>query len=318
MQNKISVYIITGFLGSGKTTMLNYLLREFANEKNVVIENEFGKINIDATLVNGTFESIYELTNGCICCSINNQLLQTLSEIDRLEQKPNNLFLETTGIADAGEVAATFKNLYIEKTFDLKKIICVVDAVNMELYAQSNIEIHKQIVASDLILINKTEIAELENIVNVKELVKTINPFAEIVLSEKGNFDSRLLNTKRIKNSVAPTTFSKNETAHKIKTLLFETDNNFDIQRLKYELFRSLYLYYNQIFRIKGYVLNEKKEVFLVQSVGKTSTVTLLKDIKIKKSQLVFIGKELELKSIERILRRAFIKSSRPVTESIS
>jgi G3E family GTPase len=77
-------------------------------------------------------------------------------------------------------------------------------------------------------------------------------------------------------------------------------------------------LYYNQIFRIKGYVLNEKKEVFLVQSVGKTSTVTLLKDIKIKKSQLVFIGKELELKSIERILKRAFIKLNHSVTQSIS
>lgn len=318
MQDKISVYIITGFLGSGKTTVLNHLLSQFAKKKNVVIENEFGKINIDATLVNSTFERVYELTNGCICCSINNQLLQTLSEIDGLEQKPENLFLETTGIADAGEVAATFKNLYIEKTFDLKKIICVVDAVNMELYEKSNIEIHKQIVASDLILINKTEIAELENIVNVKELVKTINPFAEIVLSEKGNFDNRLLTTNRIKNSVTLNTFSKNETAHKIKTLLFETDNNFDIQRLKYELFRSLYLFYNQIFRIKGYVLNEKKEVFLVQSVGKSSDVLPVKDINIEKSQLVFIGKELELKSIERILRRAFIKSSRSVTESIS
>ena len=306
MQDKISVYIITGFLGSGKTTVLNHLLSQFANKKNVVIENEFGKINIDATLVNGAFESVYELTNGCICCSINNQLLQTLSEICGLEQKPQNLFLETTGIADAGEVAATFKNLYIEKTFDLKKINCCLDAVNMELYEKSNIEIHKQIVASDLILINKTEVAELENIVNVKELVKTINPFAEIVLSEKGNFDSRLLNTKRIKNSVAPTTFSKNETAHKIKTLLFETDNNFDIQRLKYELFRSLYLYYNQIFRIKGYVLNEKKEVFLVQSVGKTSTVTLLKDINIEKKSVGFYRKRIRTKIYRKNTKKDF------------
>ena len=74
---KINVYIITGFLGSGKTTLLNNLLQQFGNEKNVVIENEFGKINIDATLVNGAYEAVYELTNGCICCSINNQLLET-------------------------------------------------------------------------------------------------------------------------------------------------------------------------------------------------------------------------------------------------
>lgn len=318
MQDKISVYIITGFLGSGKTTMLNHLLRQFAKEKNVVIENEFGKINIDATLVNGTFESVYELTNGCICCSINNQLLQTLSEIGALEQKPQNLFLETTGIADAGEVAASFKNLYIEKTFDLKKIICVIDAENMEYYSQSNIEIYRQIVAADFLLINKTNSADYEDIVQIKKIIKSINPYAAVALSKNGSIDINVLFTKNSLRATIENTQSSTENGHKIKTILFETNTDFDIQKLKYELFKSLYLYYNQIFRIKGYVLNEKKEVFLVQSVGKSSTVTPVKDMNIEKSQLVFIGKELELKSIERILKRAFIKSNHSKIQSIS
>jgi G3E family GTPase len=317
MQNKISVYIITGFLGSGKTTILNDLLRQFANEKNMVIENEFGKINIDATLVNGSFERVYELTNGCICCSINNQLLHTLSEIDGLEQKPKNLFLETTGIADAGEVAVTFKNLYIEKKFDLKKIICVVDAENSTYYSHSNIEIYRQIVAADCVLINKTSPVADHDLEEMKQWIRSINAYAAIVISEKGSIDKKILFTENSqKITVDDTQFStKNE--HKIKTLLFETDTDFDIQKLKYELFKSLYLYYHQIFRIKGYVLNENKEVFLVQSVGKTSTVVPVNGINIEKSQLVFIGKELELKSIERILKRAFVKLPRVKAQKV-
>lgn len=318
MQNKISVYIITGFLGSGKTTVLNHLLQQFAKEENVVIENEFGKINIDASLINCQFESVYELTNGCICCSINNQLLQTLSEIDGLKHKPKNLFLETTGIADAGEVAATFKSLYVEKSFDLKKIICVVDAENFDYYFQSNTEIYRQIEASDLVLINKTDAAAYEDIVEIKNFIKSVNPYTAIVLSKNGSIDKFLLFTENNPKIELENSAPNPEKGHKIKTILFETDSHFNIQMLKYELFKSLYLYYNQIFRIKGYVMNENKEVFLVQSVGKSSAVLPVKDKTIKRSQLVFIGKELELKSIERILKRAFIKSNHSLKQTLS
>lgn len=319
MQDKISVYIITGFLGSGKTTVLNHLLQQFSREENVVIENEFGKINIDASLINSQFESVYELTNGCICCSINNQLLQTLSAIDGLEHKPHNLFLETTGIADAGEVAATFKSLYVEKSFDLKKIICVVDAENFDYYFESNNEIYRQIVASDLVLINKTDAAATcDDIVEIKKFIKSVNPYTTIVLSNNGSIHTNLIFTENNPKIEIENSVPNPEKGHKIKTILIETDSHFDIQRLKYELFKSLYLYYNQIFRIKGYVMNENKEVFLVQSVGKSSTVLPAKDKTIEKSQLVFIGKELELKSIERILKRAYVKSSHSVKQTFT
>jgi G3E family GTPase len=311
MTKKINVYIITGFLGSGKTTVLNNLLSQFSTEKNVVIENEFGKINIDATLVNGTFESVYELTNGCICCSINNQLLETLSQIHNLEEKPQNLFIETTGIADVGEVGSVFKSLYIENSFHLKKIICVVDAENLENYIDSNIEIQRQIVNSDCIIINKTKSIDYDDIIDIKKNIKTINRFAKIVLSKDGSLDSKYLFSpnKQVINPV--TTDYKFENGHKIKTILFETDDFFDINMLKYELFKNLYLYYHQIFRIKGYVVNVDNQVFLVQSVGKSSTVLPVENIKIEKSQLVFIGRALELKSIERLLKRAIAKKGK-------
>jgi G3E family GTPase len=306
---RINVYIITGFLGSGKTTVLNNLLQQFAAEKNVVIENEFGKINIDATLINGTFESVYELTNGCICCSINNQLLETLTRIHTLENQPDNLFIETTGIADAGEIAANFTSLYVAEAFDLKKIITVVDAENILFYKDSNIEVTKQIVAASTVIVNKSALIATEIITDIKDFIQVINPYTTIILSNDGSLDRMNLEVENTQKLLTPSTIYKTESVHKIKTLLYETDDFFDLQKLKYELFRHLYLYYDQIYRIKGYVLTADKEVVLVQTTGKSVVLELSKNQTIIKSQLVFIGKELELKTIERILKPAVIKN---------
>jgi G3E family GTPase len=306
---KINVYIITGFLGSGKTTVLNNLLQQFSQEKNVVIENEFGKINIDATLINNTFEAIYELTNGCICCSMNNQLLETLTQIHRLENQIDNLFIETTGIADAGEIAANFTALFVAEAFDLKKIVTVVDAENILFYKDSNVEVQKQIVAADTVIINKSSLVSIEIMLDIKDFIQSINPDGSVIFSKNGSFDRINLTTENSQKTLNTHTLYKAENSHKIKTILYETTDFFDIQKLKYELFRNLYLYYHQIYRIKGYVLNAENEVFLVQTTGKTVEITASEKQDVFQSQLVFIGKELALKTIERILKSAIIKN---------
>lgn len=309
---KINVYIISGFLGSGKTTLLNDLLRQFNEEKNIVIENEFGKINIDSTLINGNFDSVYELTNGCICCSMNNRLLETLTRIVTVENRPDNLFIETTGIADAGEIAATFTSLFVAEEFCLKKIVTVVDAENMLFYKDSNVEVEKQIVAADCVVINKSALVETEIIESIKDFIQSINPYTTIVLSENGSLDTISLAKENKQKSLNPVTIYKSENIHKIKTILYETNDVFDVQKLKYELFRHLYLYYHQIYRIKGYVLTKENQVVLVQTVGKSVVIELAKNQDKSKGQLVFIGKELELKSIERILKPALAKTDKP------
>jgi G3E family GTPase len=310
-ERKINVYIITGFLGSGKTTLLNNLLSQFTAEKNIVIENEFGKINIDATLISGTLESVYELTNGCICCSINNQLLGVLDRIHALEIRPNNIFIETTGIADVGEIAANFTTLFVAEVFDLKKIITVVDAENILYYKGDNPEVQKQIVAADCVVINKSALVTSDTATSIEDFVKTVNPYTTIVLSPCGTLDRTHLETLNKQKVVSATTLYQSENRHKIKTMLYETDDRFDIQKLKYELFRHLYLYYHQIYRIKGYVLTADYQVVLVQTTGKSVVIELAEDQTIAKSQLVFIGKELELKTIERILIGAVIKNKK-------
>jgi G3E family GTPase len=307
--SKINSYIITGFLGSGKTTLLNNLLLEVKEEKNVVIENEFGKINIDATLITDKLEGVFELTNGCICCSINGQLNTTLQEIKDLKVKPNNLFIETTGIADAGEVGASFNSFYFNNDFDLKKIVCVVDAENVMNYYDSNIEIQKQIIASDCVVLNKVNDLEENKINQVKELIYTINPLLPIIESKDRKVDLESINKVDVQKQKPEFNPIVIKASHKIKTVFFETEKKFNIKQLRYELFKSLYLYYQHIFRIKGYVVDENNQVFLVQSVGKSSTVEIVENKNNIKSELVIIGKEIELKSIERILKPALQKN---------
>ncbi len=310
-QKKINVYILTGFLGSGKTTVLNQILSHFSKQKSVVIENEFGKINIDSTLLNGAFENVFELTNGCICCSINNQLLETLTRIHTLDNRPDNLFIETTGIADAGEIAANFTSAYVAEAFDLKKIITVVDAENVLFYKDSNIEVEKQIVAADRVVVNKYELVNAKTIAEIKDYIQSINPYTSIELSKDGSIDPIIFSQENKQTSSTPIILYKSENGHKIKTILYETDDFFDIENLKYLLFKNLYLYYHQIYRIKGYVRNTKGEVFLVQTTGKSVVINSAENSKITKNQLVFIGKELKLNSIERLFKSAVIKNNK-------
>lgn len=164
---------------------------------------------------------------------------------------------------------------------------------------------------ADCVLINKSALVKTEIIENIKDFIKSINPYTGIFLSREGSLDRMNLATENSEKILTPTTIYKSESNHKIKTMLYETDNFFDIQKLKYELFKNLYLYYHQIYRIKGYVLNTENEVFLVQTTGKTVVITPAKNQKISKSQLVFIGKELELKTIERLLKSAIVKNKK-------
>ena len=127
MKKKIPVHIITGFLGSGKTTFLNHFLKSKNNERIVVIENEIGKINIDgATLVTNT-NDIIELTAGCICCSLNDELFDVLEELYVKKDEIDRILIETTGIADPGAIAATFLNHpAVIKDFELINVIGVM------------------------------------------------------------------------------------------------------------------------------------------------------------------------------------------------
>ena len=313
-QSPINVYLITGFLGAGKTTLLNHLLKSLDGTRNVVIENEFGKASIDGNLIAKQYSQLYELNNGCICCSLDEELYDVLNVLAFNEQRPDNLFIETTGIADAGTVAEIFKREDVGKVFKLKKVICVADAETVEDYITETEETIRQIVISDLIVINKTNFVSPEYVIKLNNLMASLNPFAEIILSADGKISLDALEGERQQKTENIAEINPDFThtnVHKIKTVTYKTENVYYKDYLMHALNVSLMIHYKQIYRIKGFVRFEgSNEKVLVQSTGKRLTFenygTWEDDDPV--SELVFIGVGLEMAAIQRILRPAIKK----------
>ena len=314
IEKKVNVFILTGFLGAGKTTLLNQLLNQFEGKRNVVIENEFGKVNIDAQLITNKFEMVYELTNGCICCSLDEELYDALTEVGQKKEEIDNLFIETTGIADVGNIATIFKVIQVAKVFDLKKIICVVDSESIEDVMTEAIEPQRQLIASDCILLNKTQLVSSDYLDKLEATIQSINPFARIIRNEELNKD--ILFEENANEKVILSPEINKENAHKINNVLYESNDLFDYGALLHVLNTTLLLYYHQIFRIKGFVKcinyqsdNKIEKIYEVQSTGKSPMITLVEKDNFEKNQLVFIGRSLKTDSITRILRGAVIRT---------
>lgn len=313
-KSPINVYLITGFLGAGKTTLLNHILKSLENTRNVVIENEFGKASIDGNLITKQYSQLYELSNGCICCSLDEELYDVLNVLAFNEQRPDNLFIETTGVADAGTVAEIFKREDVGKVFKLRKVICVTDAETVEDYINETEETIRQIVISDLIIINKTNFVSPEYVTKLESLMSFLNPFAEIILSSDGKVSLDALEGKRHERTENIGEINTNFThtnVHKIKTVTYKTENVFYRDYLMHTLNVSLMLHYKQIYRIKGFVKFEgSNEKVLVQSTGKRLTFENYGTWEDEDpvSELVFIGVGLETAAIQRILRPAIKK----------
>jgi G3E family GTPase len=308
---KINVYMLTGFLGAGKTTVLNHLLKGMEGMRNVVIENEFGKAAVDGSLISKSYSDLYELNNGCICCSLDEELYDVLNLLAFSTERAHNLFIETTGVADAGAVAATFKREDVSKVFTLKRVICIADAETVEDYLSETNETIRQVVSSDLIVINKTGFVSSEYLLKLKTLLASVNPFADIVFSEDGNIPRTLLEIpqdRQFDNLNDDKVAFSGTNKHKIVTVSYKTDNEFYKDYLLHTLNVSLMLHYSQIYRIKGFIkLERSNEKILLQSTGKRLTLESHGNWETDDpvSQLVFIGVGLQLPAVQRILRPA-------------
>jgi G3E family GTPase len=194
--HRIPVTILTGFLGSGKTTTLNTIIRENPEKKLAIIENEFGEINIDSDLIVGIDDSIFELSNGCICCSLNDDLVETLQMLLEKTGPLDHLIVETTGIADPGPVALNFlTDFQIQNVFRLDAIITVVDAQFFLQQLQTTEILTRQIANADIVLINKSDKINSEELNQLKHKILELNPQTDVIQSVFGKVDSvNLLN----------------------------------------------------------------------------------------------------------------------------
>ncbi len=182
---KLPVTIITGFLGAGKTTFLNKLIRFFPDRKFAVIENEFGETMIDSELVVGVDDGIYELANGCVCCTLNSALAEVLHKLINSGHKPDHILLETTGIADPGPVALSFLNdPEIAAFFEVDGIVALADCRFIEQQLEREAVAVRQIALADAVILTKTDQTDPYIAEAVQNIIKRMNPDTRLWLSE--------------------------------------------------------------------------------------------------------------------------------------
>jgi G3E family GTPase len=184
---KVPVTILTGFLGSGKTTLLNHILTHQHGKRIADIENEYGEINIDHGLVINADEEIYEVSNGCICCTVRGDLIRILGSLMKRRNKFDYVLVETTGLADPGPVAQTFfMDEDIQRNFELDGIVTVVDAKHLGQQLGRSAESQEQIAFADVLLLNKVDLVEEEELRGLEARLRSINAMARLYRTERG------------------------------------------------------------------------------------------------------------------------------------
>ena len=191
--NGTPVTILTGFLGAGKTTLLNHILSNQDGLKTAVLVNEFGEIGIDNDLVVSTSADMVELSNGCICCTINGELLEAVDRILKRPEPLDYLVVETTGLADPLPVAMTFLGSELRDQTRLDSIITLVDAENCNARVFESEVGRSQIIYGDILLLNKTDLVSTERVKELEESLRSIKKDARILHSVKGDVPLPLL-----------------------------------------------------------------------------------------------------------------------------
>ncbi|MBV9975495.1 MAG: GTP-binding protein [Hyphomicrobiales bacterium] len=186
MSDKIPVTVLTGYLGAGKTTLLNRILTEEHGRKFAVIVNEFGEIGIDNELVVGADEEIFEMNNGCICCTVRGDLIRIVEGLMKRKGKFDAIIVETTGLADPAPVAQTFfVDADVGASAKLDAVVTVADARWVLDRLKDAPEAKNQIAFADVILLNKTDLVTKEQLEEVEARIRGINPYAKLHRTQK-------------------------------------------------------------------------------------------------------------------------------------
>ncbi|MCC5928515.1 MAG: GTP-binding protein [Cyclobacteriaceae bacterium] len=317
---KIPVTVITGFLGAGKTTFINQLIKKYPDKRFAIIENEFGEINIDQELVIDAAEGIFELSNGCICCTLNQDLIELLHRLEDPKYNFNHILIETTGIAEPDGIASVFLNLEGRSKYFLDGTVCLIDAVHALKTLNENQTARKQVSFADLILINKTDAADqneekylLSELRKYNHGARTANvafaDFGSIDILDIGAYDPDRVGFtlgSAINYRQKPSHFMLKESD--IEAHSFVLDQALDPHKFEHWASVVLHLYNAQIYRIKGILWlegEERKVIF--QSVRNSTKIDIGEkwhSSENKATRLVCIVKNVERKSLEKGLKQ--------------
>ncbi len=185
---QIPVTVLTGYLGAGKTTLLNRILTENHGRKFAVVINEFGELGVDNDLVVDADEEVFEMNNGCICCTVRGDLIRIIGGLMRRKGRFDGIIVETTGLADPAPVAQTFfVDEDVKRATRLDAIVTVVDAKHLPARLKDSSEAQEQIAFADILVLNKMDLVSEAEAAEVERLIRGINPYAEIRRSTKSD-----------------------------------------------------------------------------------------------------------------------------------
>jgi G3E family GTPase len=322
----LPVTIITGFLGSGKTTLLNHILTNQQGVKTAVLVNEFGEIGIDNELVVSTEDNMVELSNGCICCTINNDLVDAVYKVLEREEKVDYLVVETTGLADPLPVAMTFLGSELRDLTRLDSIVTVVDAANYSLDLFNSEAALSQITYGDVIILNKTDLVDEPTLQELEKKINNIKEGSRIIRTTKSQvplplilsvglfesdkyFDSHAQEHHDHDDHDHSTCghdhhdhkHHHHEHSHHLEndgfiSISFQSDKPFSIRKFQYFLDSQLP---TNVFRAKGIMwFDESPQRHIFHLCGKRFTIDDDQWKGEKKNQLVLIGQNLDSETL--------------------
>jgi G3E family GTPase len=316
MSEKIPVTVLTGYLGAGKTTLLNRILTEDHGKKFAVIVNEFGETGIDGDLVVGADEEVFEMNNGCICCTVRGDLIRILDGLMKRKGKFDAIIVETTGLADPAPVAQTFfVDQDVGDATKLDAVVTVTDAKWLTQRLKDAPEAKNQIAFADVIILNKVDLVSAEELAEVEAAIRAINPYAKLHRTTRCDLpidqllDRNAFDLDRILD-IEPDFLEAGHHHHhsdEVRSLSFTIPGDVDPEKFMPWINDLSQAQGPNILRSKGILaFKDEPRRFVFQGVHMILDGDLQRDWKSgekRNSRLVFIGRDLD----EAELRKGFL-----------